>query len=148
MYHESEKLDMNSDESISDDENSSKDEISSDNVKSSSDMTDNEDEVEMEQWDNDDTNPFDDFICISYKHHSQEREELIDQLLEEGNMTVEEATSEADSVLLPKLRKTLTLVFTIYILLEWLKSEILHSWKPSWKRLVSMPKMVSVSERL
>ena len=31
-------------------------------------------------------------------------------------MTVEEATSEADSVLLPKLRKTLTLVFTNYII--------------------------------
>ena len=72
-FHESEESDMNSDDSASSDENSSNDEISSDNVKSSSDMTDN-DEGEMEEESvNDDTNPFDDFIYISYKRHLEER---------------------------------------------------------------------------
>ena len=128
-FHEIEESDMDSDDeksaASSDDEKSAassddeKSAVSSDNdeEESLSDVTDDEEDGSDEYC------PFNDFIELSYQHHSEKREELKNRILEEGNylneendLTEEGAQEEADSILKPKIQKTLKSIFTNYII--------------------------------
>ena len=97
-FHESEDEDMSEDEE--EDENEGE-----------------EMEQETDTDANDDTSAFEDFINIAHNHHSGEREELIEQLLQEDDdLSEEEAQQQADACLLPKMKKTLKLIFVNYII--------------------------------
>ena len=85
------------------------------------------DEEEMERGsdasESSESSPFNDLIELSYQYHSEEREELktkileeIDNVNEEDEFTEEDAQREADSILMPKIKKTLRILFTNYII--------------------------------
>ena len=109
-FHEcEEESDMNPDDENPSDE----DESMSDEDENMSD--ENEEELEQES-DNEDTSPFNDLVCLTYEHHSKEREAIIEHLIDEDDLTEEEAKMQADSILLPKMKKSLKMAFTNYII--------------------------------
>ena len=87
------------------------------------DEDENEGEEMEQESDNDDTNvdddnsPFEDFLDVAHNQHSAEREELIEHYLQEDiESSEEEAKQQADAMLLPKMKKTLKLIFINYII--------------------------------